>query len=89
MDKTKDRHTSKKVCNTRDVLRNYVKNGEFSQPNALIDSEYLKNHISGITFHVCHKKIVLSVLVDRLLGKRGILIQDKLGTEKLAVIHKK
>lgn len=41
-----------KVRNTRSVLKHYLKHGNFSGPNAFIDPDYLREHISSLSFHV-------------------------------------
>lgn len=87
-DKSRDRHSVQTVLNTRAVFRTYQKTGHFSEPNALIDDEYLEKHIANVTFHVPHKKIVWKALIARFFGKRGVLVQERAGSEKLCVISK-
>ena len=41
-----------KVRNTRSVLKHYLKHGSFSEPNAFIDPDYLKEHIGSLSLHV-------------------------------------
>lgn len=88
-DKSRDRHSVQTVLNTRAVFRTYQRTGMFPKPNALINTIYLQDQVTNVTFHVPHKKIVWKALVARLLGKRGVLIQEKTGSEKLCVVTKR
>ena len=39
------------VRSTRSILKHYLKHGFFLQPNAFIDPDYLREHISSLCFH--------------------------------------
>lgn len=76
------------VRNTRTVLKHYLKHGNFSDPNALIDQAYLSEHIDYIGFHVPPRKIkyVLKPSIRRLVKK---VVYYKTDQEGLCVIRKK
>ena len=43
---------SDSVRSTRSILKHFLMHGSFLGPNAFIDPDYLKEHISGLCFHV-------------------------------------
>ena len=40
------------VKNTRSVFKHFLRHGDFLQPHALLDTDYLKDNIESINFHV-------------------------------------
>ncbi len=87
--RNKGRHNTNLTHNTRKILRTFFNTGRFLTPNCLGDTSYLKEQISTITFHAPLNKIILPNICNGLLGKRSMMIQYKIGTERLCAIHKK
>ena len=87
-DRAKGRHISDKVYNTRKVLRHFLENKKFLEPNILIDPTYLEKNISDIFFHAPLHRIVPLAILNRILKKRGIIVQSHLNTERLCAIRK-
>jgi len=83
------RHECESVYNTRKVIRSFADTGEFIHPHSIINAQYLKNNISSICFHAPLPRIIPTALINKIMGKRGILVQYKIGTERLCAIRKK
>lgn len=50
-DRMSSRHANDSVRNTRSVLKHFQQTGEFLEPNALIEPDYLKGQIAYLSFH--------------------------------------
>lgn len=88
-DVERGRHVSDAVYNTRKVLRAFNLTGDFLEPHSIPGYARLKDEISCIVFHCPLPRIVYSALISRLLGKRGILVQSRPNSERLAAIIKR
>ncbi|PKA84361.1 hypothetical protein ATE92_2549 [Ulvibacter sp. MAR_2010_11] len=87
-DNKSGRMSSDKVINTRRLLKHYMNTGELVTPNALMDKEYLDEHIDFIRFHT--PRVGVRYVVGRSLRHPiGRVMYHKLNTEKLCVIRKK
>jgi hypothetical protein len=87
-DDAKGRMSSSKVLNTRSIIKQYVKTGELLEPNALMDKEYLDEHIDFVRFHV--PRVGMKYVLGRSLRHPiGRVWYHKQNTEKLCVIRKK
>jgi hypothetical protein len=76
------------VRNSRSVLKHYLKHGTFLEPNALIDQDYLKGHISSISFHVPDLSVGFSFRPHpKRLFKKVISFHPD--TESLCAVRKK
>jgi hypothetical protein len=72
------------------VLSAFKQSGRFAEPNAFANADALAGHIASLTFHapkVSYKALLLR-LAARLLGRRGVLIQYRPGTERICVIRR-
>lgn len=83
------RHKSNTVLSTRSVIRSFVENGVFAQPNALHDPIQLANSIRWTHFHAPLPRFIISALFARIVGHRGMFVQYKTKSERLCVIKKK
>jgi hypothetical protein len=78
---------SASVKNTRSVLKHFLVQGEFLQPNALFDQAYLAEHIEYMRFHVPYARVKYAVQTDlRRPIKRVVYFTPD--TESLCVIRK-
>lgn len=76
------------VKNTRSVLKRYLADGSFLEPNALIDSAYLQEHIGYMRFHLPRSKERL-VIRANLRQPVHRIVSFQQDTESLCVIRKK
>lgn len=84
-----NRHKSRDVYNTRKIFKNFLNDSKFISPNAFVNSEYLLKNIESVIFHAPIHKIVPQVFWNKIIGKRGMLIQYKDDSDRLCVIKKK
>lgn len=87
-DKKKGRMASDKYLNTRAVLKNYQKHGHFSEPNGLMDQEYLLNTIDYVGFY-CPKLSIKYYLRPKPRAPFKKVIKYEPGSETLCAIVKK
>jgi hypothetical protein len=76
------------VINTRSVLKRYLSNQRFPEPNALTDHTYLADHIDYVGFYIpeVDVRFVFSPNRRRLFKR---LMYHKPDTESLCIIRKK
>ena len=76
------------VKDTRRVLKHYLNHGEFEEPNALTDQQYLRDHIDYLAFHSAapSMRVALRASLRRPLRRR---VYYKPGRERLCLIRKK
>jgi len=77
-----------KVRSTRSILKHFLRDGSFSEPNAFIDPDYLREHISSLCFHVPDLSVGFSFRPHskRLFKK---VVSYHADTESLCAIRKK
>jgi hypothetical protein len=82
------RHTSQSVMNTRSVLKHFQENGTFLEPNALTDSDYLKEQVAYINFHVLKPTVEVKLRARLRTPLKGT-VHYQPETERLCAIEKK
>lgn len=87
-DEVGGRMSSNDVRNTRSLLKHYWSNGEFLEPNAFEDVEYINSHIESVRFHlpVQGLKYVRGRSITRPIGR---VLYHKPNSERVCVIRKK
>lgn len=75
------------VWNTRELLKHFVATGEFAEPNALTDQQYLAQNISSLNFHV-PRQSVSTALRRSLRRPIQYIIKYKVREELLCAIRK-
>jgi hypothetical protein len=87
-DDAKGRMACDSVINTRNVFRNYLQHGNFSEPNALLDMDYLYENIDFACFHTPQIDIKLKFRPNILRPLKKVLGYEP-NKESLCVIGKK
>lgn len=81
-DNASGRNACDSVLNTYSVLKKFREGGTFAEPHALIDADYLTQHIEYLNFHAPRYGIIKD-------GNGNQKIVHKTDTEKLAAIKKR
>lgn len=87
-DGAKGRMACDRVRNTRSVLKHYLKHGSFLEPNALMNLDYLDEHIDYIQFHVPRVRVKY-VFRPNLLRPIRKVVSYEPDKESLCVVRKK
>jgi hypothetical protein len=82
------RASASRVRNTRSVLKRFLVDGTFLEPNSLLDTDYLQQQIATMRFHVPQVgvKPVLRRDPRRLIDR---VVSFRPGSESLCVLRKK
>jgi hypothetical protein len=83
------RHKSTNVYNTRKIFRSFLKDSKFISPNAFLNSDFLLKNIDSVIFYAPIHKIILLAFWNKLIGRRGMLVQYKDGSDRICAIKKK